>query len=227
MPVFAKNDNKVLFVHIPKSAGTSIERAFENADWDIDFLIEPARNKVPDWKPCNPQHWHRDLIVYNIYPRYDITHEFTVVRNPFTRCISELMWRHGGDDLYSEDFFARLQIYIVNNLSNYINNEKQYQQNKQAWLDGTNIFHMDNHWRPQHHFVGQNTEVYYYERLDECWKEMQFRYSLPELPTMYNKVDLKKIRPTKMGIKPSDRFVELYTQVYGEDHERFGYELPF
>jgi len=42
----------------------------------------------------------------------------------------------------------------------------------------------------------------------------------------YTRLDLKKTRPVTIP-SPSVDFRELYTQVYGPDHQRFNYPLPF
>lgn len=226
MPVFKKNDNTVLFIHIPKTAGTSIETAFMDSGYEREFLHIPAKGEGPDKKPCNPQHWHHGLIQRWIYP-IESSYEFTIVRNPFTRCISEMMWKQGRRDKFNDKFFSNLQSFVIANLEIYIKNEKQYQSNKGPWLSGDREFHADNHWRPQWHFIGDRTKVYKYEELEKCWNDLQQKYKLSALPVTHAKLDLSTPRPTKMGIEPSDKFKELYTQVYGEDHRRFDYDLPF
>lgn len=227
MPLFNKDNNSVLFVHIPKTAGTSVESAFMDAGYARQFLHMPGKGDGPDKKPCNPQHWHHGLIDRWIYPEHNVSYEFTIVRNPFTRCISELMWKQGRRDTFDEKFFSDLQSFVINNLEQYFKNEQAYQANKDPWLEGNKNFHADNHWRPQWHFVGSNTVVYRYEDLATVWQNLQKKYHLEKLPTEHSKLEIDKPRPTTMGIDPSQKFKDLYLKAYREDHNKFNYPLPF
>ena len=227
MPLFTKNNKTTLFIHIPKTAGTAIETAFMDAGYERKFLHMPNKGDGPDKKPCNPQHWHHGLVQRWIYPEHAVHSEFAIVRHPFTRCISEMMWKHGGKDKFDKAFFSNFEQFVVNNLRQYFKNEEAYQSNKSPWLNGEKTFHSDNHWRPQWHFVNENTTVYKYEELDSCWQKLKQNYNLTQLPVVYAKLDLQKERPVRMGIDPSTEFKDLYLKAYKEDHDRFGYELPF
>lgn len=90
------------FIHITKTAGTSIEDiAKENGvDWgrnDIEFILSNLKEEFSrpyggnlffggkyEFSP-----WHTPIVYYkdNAFDNYDT---FTVVRNPYSRCISEM-----------------------------------------------------------------------------------------------------------------------------------------
>ena len=53
------------------------------------------------------------------------------------------------------------------------------------------------------------------------------RFNLGELANEFTDLPLSKARPTSMKIEPTEEFKKLYTQVYGEDHKKFGYDMPF
>ena len=158
-----------MFIHIPKTAGTSIEYAFMDAGWKDKHLIIRARGDGGFDGPCHPQHWHHGLMQRYVYPEEGQTlEEFALVRNPFTRCISEYFWIGGGQPQdYNNNFFNGLTNYIQDNLKKYVKNEEQWQADKEGWLQKKKRYHADNHWRPQWHFIGPNTKVYKYEELGE------------------------------------------------------------
>jgi len=105
MPYFPFHD--VLLVHIPKTGGTSIER----------HLVQDAeqRGKVPSHQPgpwfdskaiqlytdsyrgpgVSPQHQSLTTLLGGMCPRYrrETTAIIAVVRNPYARAVSELVWR--------------------------------------------------------------------------------------------------------------------------------------
>lgn len=215
MPLFIKDSKRALFVHIPKTAGTSVETAFLDCGYDKQFLHRPGKGDGPDKKPCNPQHWHQELIRENIYPVLDgrSFFEFAIVRNPFTRLISEMMWKNsGGSNFDKDEFFKSLDKFGCNGMRTY----------------KTANFHGDNHWRPQREFVGPNTVVFKYEEIKyQAWADLKMRFNLEELKTEFTHISLDKARPTKMNIEPTQEFKELYTEIYGEDHKQFGYDMPF
>ena len=81
MPLFHNGDDLVLFVHIPKCGGTAIENSFRSAGWEWGYLNEPKKTGY-DEKPCNPQHFHAELIEELIVPGDNTTDQIIVVRNP-------------------------------------------------------------------------------------------------------------------------------------------------
>ena len=231
MPLFIKDTKRALFVHIPKTAGTSIESAFLDAGYSKQFINRPGKGDGPDHKPCNPQHWHMSFILKNIYPVLvnKSFFEFAIVRNPFTRLISEMMWRNKGrNDFENDSFYEFFDDYVVKGIKAYLDNERNYKEHPDRFAGGGQSFYQDNHWRPQKEFVGPKTVIFKYEDLKyQAWADFKMRFSLGELASEFTDLPLDKQRPTSMKIKPSDDFVKLYTQVYGDDHKRFGYDMPF
>lgn len=214
MPLFTKDKKCGLFIHIPKTAGTSLEVAFLGAGYKYEYLHRPGKGDGPDQKPCNSQHWHHELIQKEIYPVLEKRpYEFTIVRNPFTRMISEMMWKNNAKSNFSkDDFFMHLDSFGCSGMRTYKRDP----------------FYADNHWRPQHHFVGPNTNIFKYEELQhQAWADLRMRFGLENLGTEFTNVSLDRPRPTRMKIEPSKEFRELYTELYAEDHKRFDYGMPF
>lgn len=208
MPLFKKDNKTVLFIHIPKCAGTSIERAFEDAGWDIEFLVEPARKGHTDWKPCNPQHWHYEMLLENIHNKYDIDYEFTVVRNPFQRLVSELFWRQGWGSNYLGDLSNAISVIGQNYLQQYSNDP----------------YAMDNHIRPQQEFIGPTTSVFRFENLHtELFPKLKNDFDLGDFANHYNTGSNKPNTLPNL----SDSFKNLYEEIYFSDHELLKYNKPF
>jgi hypothetical protein len=82
MPIFNhKTKGRVLFIHIPKAAGSSIEKWLKDAGYELD--------KINHWSGHNHQHAPRE--VYETWGNFD--YKFTIVRNPMDRFISALGFR--------------------------------------------------------------------------------------------------------------------------------------
>ena len=101
MPVL--KDKKLIFIHIPKTGGTSIEIFFDMlhtealcyTGWDIDQSTFPAHLKIRlgehPKKHYEPQHYNPELLKLLI-PDYDQYFKFTFVRHPYERMISEFYY---------------------------------------------------------------------------------------------------------------------------------------
>lgn len=114
MPI-CRNKN-VIFIHIPKTGGTYIERDFnfiyskENAYTVEDIVI--YKNI-----PFQYQHLNCSLMVKNnILNEIDVNsfYKFTVVRNPYTRLLSEFMWKTWFETFNPEIFHDFLYSNIIN-----------------------------------------------------------------------------------------------------------------
>ncbi len=106
---FLKED-KILFLHIPKTGGTSIEKLFQMTElenfcsykWDMEHLqfIEKygprsSSHKLHNTPICyEPQHYTIDVLK-ELMIDYDLYFKFTFVRNPYTRILSEYFYSKG------------------------------------------------------------------------------------------------------------------------------------
>jgi hypothetical protein len=141
MPFIEHNGLRVLFIHVPKTGGTTIERWLES--------IAPLNlyaNGVPSMSKCTPQHFRmRDIREILRHTRFD--HVFSVVRNPYDRIASEYRM-HAA--IGKESFFRSWPSFSL-------------------WLERSiaaqrsNPFHFDNHLRPQWEFVGSGVQVFKFE----------------------------------------------------------------
>ena len=128
MPIFTKDSRKILFVHIPKTGGTSVESHFTKNGWKMD-LWSSTRN---GGKSPSDQHLLYEDLKARITDVDDI-YSFTVVRNPVRRLISEWRWQRWQLKNVKDSLAEFIQ-----RVADSLTNDKIY------W---------DNHWRPQIDFI--------------------------------------------------------------------------
>lgn len=109
MPIF--KDKKILFIHITKAAGSSIEKAL---GLDVN-RVEEAYNKENlvhfFWKGGvkleEVQHYTLDQLIRRQLVSLDVADsyfKFVIVRNPFDRCVSE--WKYQTKMYKEKGWFA-------------------------------------------------------------------------------------------------------------------------
>ena len=124
-------DHNLLFVHIPKTGGSSIEKKFDidkqKRDECFSYTEQLYNNII-----FAPQHFTPDLIESHYPELYSKCKKFTVVRNPYTKMISEFIYREGEftPDKF-HNFVKRIPLQITDhNLpqKRYFNNNIFYSQ---------------------------------------------------------------------------------------------------
>lgn len=193
MPLFRFGARLVLFVHIPKTGGTSIE-AMLKAMGGIEAMRHPAT--IPGL-PCTPQHFHAELLE-PLFPPGFADFSFAVVRNPFRRLASEYRMKvlGRGKDMGFDDWVERL-------FDRYAKNS----------------FASDNHVRPQHEFIFRDVKVYRYE--DEPFARIADDLAALGLPRPSSIPWERRspASPISMSVATTDRI----RSFYAEDFARFGY----
>jgi hypothetical protein len=87
MPV--SNQYKFKFIHIPKTGGSSIEKLFDLQHWD-NFYTPATTNYIAGcW--FSPQHFTHKMMM-GFKPECSDWFSFTIVRNPYTKIISEFYY---------------------------------------------------------------------------------------------------------------------------------------
>jgi hypothetical protein len=150
MPGYLIGDRAVLFLHIPKCGGTSVEAALSRAG--RQFLLDARfHDAAEQFSRCSAQHFHRS-VVSRLFPEGFFDLEFAIVWHPVDRLISEFRFRR---DLAP---YSRRRTC-----------PKRFGPEPtelKPWLDftfrnvGRDRFLFDNHVRPQVDFVGPATRVF-------------------------------------------------------------------
>lgn len=200
MPVFQKQKKKILFIHIPKAGGTSIEFWLKHNDWHMSFFDDGEREFSQNtYTKCSPQHFHASIIE-SIFNLQSFDFIFAVVRHPTQRIVSEFNWRreHFGIKLSRSEW-------IQNALNEYAKN---------------NFIH-DNHIRPQIEFISEKCHTF---KLEDGMNSIlsEIRQAVGEdmkLPT--------NVHAMKSSAPPEDlesTTQDMIKEFYFQDFLRFGYE---
>lgn len=209
MPIFRKDGKNVLFIHIPKTGGSTIETVFKNSGFQIQYLDgKVGRHTVNHLRKCTPQHMHADMLE-NMFWMQNFDMAFMIVRDPVSRFKSEYIWRNRknftGTDSKAVSKWADRSF-------------SEYESNK---------FIYDNHFRPQTEFYTPGAEVYRFEDgLQNVVNKLNDRHNLSletEIPKLK---DAKK----RTGFSSSDVVVtpEIDKKIkdfYRKDYEMFDYQL--
>lgn len=151
MSLYKKSNRLIHFVHIPKTGGTSIRKLLDKNQWEnVTPEIHPSLSheiySFPQHKTSS--HQHRNL--WNHWS-VEIDEQFTIVRNPYTRCISQLLSNLSQLDIDP----AQFENYYLTKFFKLIV--------EQNLLSSNGIGDFDNHFRPQTDFIGDKTKIFKYE----------------------------------------------------------------
>jgi len=196
MPYIEKHN--LLFIHIPKTGGTAIERALGiKAANEPKKLISKQMELVEGVRTV-PQHFTPDILRERLGEDvYESSIKFAVVRNPYTRVLSEYFYRNKTGNMnrfpkWFRDYYG-------------------------------NINHV--HKLPQSKFVdSDNITILKQETLQEDFSRFVEESNLPiksELGTVnkskHNKTDLIEEIPLPI--------IGRINNLFEEDFIRFGYEM--
>lgn len=196
-----KIDKPILFIHVPKTAGTSIDRALRN-QYTWNFVPGP------------PRPMHDPLFLIDRYNDLSNFFVFAVVRNPFTRAFSyyKHYLKHNKCDISFEQFLdhvRRKRQMIFNHFESSITIKVDttpfivYSQSFYLY-DSKGKMSLD--------------KLYRYENLSEL--ESDFGIQLPRFNVgSYSKEDyIKEYNPTT---------IDLVRHIYLEDFVNLNYSLDF
>jgi hypothetical protein len=144
MPHTIINNSKVLFIHIPKTGGTTIEHWMST--YGKLYAYQP---KISSFMKCSPQHLTYDEATLILGHDFDFS--FSVVRNPYKRIESEYFFTTKRNNRALKLDFSS---WVLSSLDEFAKNRH----------------YADNHFRPQSDFLSDNiTKVY---RLEQGLKKV-------------------------------------------------------
>lgn len=204
MPFIDWTDKRILYVHVPKTGGTSIEAWMKTlAPLQLHTIGQPAALR------CTAQHLHYKEITA-LLDAGSFDYAFMTVRNPFTRIASEYRMRAQEQQ---EGFWGAPQRFPY-------------------WLETTltkaarDPFLLDNHIRPQWEFVGNDVEVFHFEDgIGPILTQVADRIGAPPPDTVPHKMK----STSSAHATPWERAdIIRVTRFYAEDFTEFGYatDLP-
>jgi len=199
MPISHKY--KAIFVHIPKTAGTSIEKAMNIRKIDESIL---RSHKLVDIKGVKyaPQHFTSNILKRHkiTKPYWDSYFKFAIVRHPYSRVLSEYFWVFKQlNEFDSNHFSVFLDSYYLN-----INSDHKLSQYEYLTIDGE--LAVD--------YVGK------FENLDESFEiiknKIDLEANLPKIQVSNNKTDYLKLLTKEQKQK--------IFEIYKDDFTFFGYK---
>ena len=216
MPYFYKpNDVNLLFIHIPKTGGTSIEQYLSDKyniplDQHSLFHSTPVFHSTPLFHSTpvfhstpgiSLQHYTYENIIYHPQIRLVEGYEtFTIVRNPYYRLVSDLFFLGLADK-----YMSPVEIYNII--------ENQYQAAA-----------YDNHARPQYEFIYDMSNNTLYDHIyvlkTEALKEEVAALGYTDFDVYTNKGPIEN----HMDYLNADS-IEYINRAYARDFEFFDYEM--
>jgi len=199
MPAFRFNNCLVLYFHIPKAGGTSIEAWL--SEKTSKSLYQKFRLKE---FPCVPQHYHGDVINSLFAPDF-FDYSFCVTRNPYSRIISEYHYRitrpRLKNKILPKPSFKR---WLVSAFS---------KSQKDPYVHS-------NHIRPQHEFTIEGTEHFKLEDGHSAMCQRLSEVTGMDLGSDIPHMNVSRRRNTNLNKECAD----LIHSHYARDFEMFGYD---
>lgn len=207
MPVFSKGNKHYLFMHVPKTGGTSLEVVFARSGFTASNIDFGAKGTLNHLRHCPPQHMHGEVLQSQfVLDAFDGI--FMVVRNPYNRFRSEYCMAHPVNCDVSASTV-------------------------EAWASGVfadyavDNYTRDNHIRPQHEFCLPGAAVYKFEQgFTNITLEISKRYGI-----MLIREDVREYARRKhSGISSSDvelnqAVIGMINRQYEKDFQQFDYEM--
>jgi len=201
MPYFKNNTTNTLFIHIPKTGGSSIENylsKFYNITLNKNSLI--SRNQE-SFERCSLQHLDLSTIMNHFKIDTNNLFIFTVVRNPYDRFMSALFFHN----LIHPEMATKE---ILNAAKNCIANIDEYN------------LRFDQHFKPQYKYINEkfNVKILHTETLKQDMINLGYKNFL--LNSNQNKY---KIKDYSQYLFPD--LINLVNDYYQKDFENFGYPM--
>ena len=200
MPIY--KDKNILFIHVPKTAGTTIETALGGRSKEH---LYDASGKLPDQIVTRQHLFASEYRKYTGDAEYDNLYKFSVVRNPYDRLVSAY-------------HFISKNKYVPQKIKNM-----SFDEFVKATLPMSDIerrYLFDGHLEPQIKYIDEdNIKIFKFEKLKSCFTSLNKKFG----PLVFEHHLKSDRRPWKKYYTPELK--ELVYNFYKEDFDRFGYTL--
>jgi hypothetical protein len=209
VPIFSKDGRHILFAHIPKTGGSTIERVFKASGYKTVYLDgRVGRGTVNHVRKCTPQHMHAEMLQTILKPEnFDLI--FMMVREPEARFKSEYLWRN------------RKGTPAIDARSVTAWGDKAFKRYT------SDPFMFDNHLRPQAEFKLPGSTVYRFEDgMQSVVDALNSQHGLglsSEIPRIREGHQVTGFSSRDVEVSPE--MARAVKQFYSEDYRSFGYPL--
>ncbi|CAN1506678.1 Sulfotransferase [Paracoccaceae bacterium] len=200
MPIYRIGSTKVLFIHIPKTAGMALDAHLSAQGTAIfsERITTPAGMFGPRHQPAS--------VLTQIFLPEMIDYAFTVVRHPVARLVSEYRYQRRGSGLHLSRFrFLGFDAWLNYSLGRIARNP--------LWRVG--------HFRPQSDYPCFDSEVFKYEDGLEAVMQGVSRATGVEVPFHTPERNVSTHRAVRISQASLDRIA----RAYAADFDRFGYTI--
>jgi hypothetical protein len=203
MPVFFKDARRILYIHVPKAGGTSIETFFEANGFYTHYIDRgESFESLNGVRRCSPQHMHAALLQLLFDPdRFDYV--FMTVRHPVRRLLSKFVMETG-----ETENVERLEDWILRDFSKVFSDPG----------------HLDNHLRPQCDFILPQARIFKLEDgFGEAFVtrlEVESGFDFPQR-AVAREMHAGLGAPDFEAVRPAIR--DLILGYYAKDFDIFGY----
>ena len=206
MTLFIKEEQSILFLHVPKCGGSSIDRLFKDNGYTATLEL---RGLPPqDCLVASPQHLTSQNLK-SIVNMKNLDNIFTIVRNPYERMISEFNWQFRDTESCNT---PDINIWVVESLKNA----------------SSDLSYSDNHFRPSIDFIDQSYPCKIFKLEDGI--EFIVEYFIREQGST-EKIDIPNEKNAKNFANSIKRpnlnpiAIRTINQFYKRDFEAFGYTI--
>lgn len=214
MPLILAGDRLILFAHVPKAGGSSVE-TYLQARFGKLMLRDQSWLNVKSGRhslTASPQHLDGSDLA-RMFPEETVALKFAVVREPTARIISEFKYQSWPKHVRAvrRKRFAQLGFSVW--LAMALAAARRYP-----------VF-LDNHLRPQTGMIPPGTEIF---RLEDGFADLIARLDAvteTEAPDLEVGHELRGPGPAR-PLRPSRQDLALIVAAYAEDFDRLGYDRP-
>lgn len=205
MPVLFSGDKKILYIHVPKTGGVSVENFLRQYGTIVGVRDDI---KIPKGFPCSVQHFHGTLLE-SIFSTDEsqLAHDFNsvimTVRNPLSRVISEYKYQKMRNKRLGGGVFPGFHQWWKESLDKTLKDP----------------YHADNHFRPQNEFEAFNPTIF---KLEEGLTSVEAHIEKilersGSLPIQYQNESLVEVS------SPSVETIASIQKFYSTDYDKYGY----